>query len=175
MCHQQVFVQTKFTVVVPALPSCALSHSQTDSWLVPQEERRILAVQALQKCLSSGTDGLARRFFKRSAKPIGVAWQLATGGDLALPLVPGPTPLPVRVLNRYVDRVQAAAESDPEVTTTFLRVTSLLDPPSRLLAPATLARVVRATWRRHPSPTTTGRPALVQVSREVSRRAAGPR
>ena len=107
-----------------------------------------LEALALRKCLASGTEGLARRFFKEAAKPAGVAWQLATGGDLALPSVPGPRPLPVKVLNRYVDGVQAAAEHDPAVATTFLRVTSLLDPPSRLLAPGTVARVAASRRRR---------------------------
>ena len=107
-----------------------------------------LEALALQRCLESGGHGLARRFFKEAAKPVGVAWQLATGGDLALPSVPGPRPLPVRALNQYVDQVQAAAEEDPQVAEAFLRVTSMLDPPSRLLAPTTVARVLRARRRR---------------------------
>jgi len=106
-----------------------------------------LEAQVLQSCLRAGTDRLARRFFKKIAKSSGAAWQLATGGDLALPIVPGPRPLLVRVLNTYVDRVQAAAEHNPAVATTFMRVTSLLDPPSRLLTPTTVVRVVAA--RRH--------------------------
>jgi 2-polyprenyl-6-methoxyphenol hydroxylase-like FAD-dependent oxidoreductase len=109
-----------------------------------------LEAQVLRRCLRAGTDRLARRFFKRIAKPSGAAWQLATGGDLALPTVPGPRPLVVKVLNTYVDRVQAAAEQNPAVATTFLRVTSLLDPPSRLLSPTTVVRVVAA--RVSPSP-----------------------
>lgn len=107
---------------------------------------------ALRDCLTRGTEGLARRFFKAAAKPTGVAWQLANGGDLALPTVEGPRPVPMRVLNQYVDRVQVAAEHDPAVATTFLRVTALLDPPSRLLAPATLARVVRDAYRHRRAP-----------------------
>ncbi len=109
-----------------------------------------LEAQVLRDCLRAGTDRLARRFFKEISKPSGVAWQLATGGDLALPIVPGPRPLLVRVLNTYVDRVQAAAEQNPAVATTFMRVTSLLDPPSRLLAPTTVVKVVAA--RRHRGP-----------------------
>lgn len=109
-----------------------------------------LEAQVLRSCLRAGTDRLARRFFKEIAKSSGAAWQLATGGDLALPMIPGPRPLLVRMLNTYVDRVQAAAEQNPAVATTFMRVTSLLDPPSRLLTPATVVRVVAA--RRHQPP-----------------------
>ncbi len=46
-----------------------------------------------------------------AAKPIGVAWQLAVSGDLSLPDFEGPRPLSMRIANRYVDRLQAAAES----------------------------------------------------------------
>ncbi len=103
-----------------------------------------LQALALSESLTDGADGLARRYYRRAARPIDAAWQLSTGADLALPQVPGPRPLPLRVLNAYVDAVQAAAERDPAVVTSFLRVTTLLDPPSRLLAPALVARVARA-------------------------------
>jgi hypothetical protein len=116
-----------------------------------------LEALALRECLAAGTDGLAGRFFAAAAKPVGVAWQLASGADLALPAVPGPRPLPVKVLNRYVDRVQAAAGRDTAVATTFLRVTSMLDPPSRLFAPATVARVLAAGHRRAPGPSDAAR------------------
>jgi 2-polyprenyl-6-methoxyphenol hydroxylase-like FAD-dependent oxidoreductase len=103
-----------------------------------------LQALALSESLAGGIEGLARRYYQRATKPINVAWQLSTSADLALPPVPGPRPLPLRVLNTYVDAVQAAAEQDPAVVTSFLRVTSLLDPPSRLLTPSTVVRVARA-------------------------------
>lgn len=103
-----------------------------------------LQALALRESLTRGADGLARRYYLRATKPISVAWQLSTSSDLSLPQVPGPRPVPLRVLNTYVNAVQAAAEHDPAVVTSFLRVTSLLDPPSRLLTPAMVARVARA-------------------------------
>ena len=77
----------------------------------------VAAVQAaaLRDTLAGGDRDLARRFLRAAAKPAGVAWQLAVGGDLALPSVPGPRPLPGRILNAYVARVQAAAEHDPVI------------------------------------------------------------
>src|SRR4051794_23081129 len=107
-----------------------------------------LEALALRLSLTSGGDDLARRFHKEARKAAEAAWRLATGGDLTLPVVPGHRPLPMLVLNRYVGAVQAAAEQDPTVATTFLRVTALSDPPSRLLSPATLTRVLRASRRR---------------------------
>jgi hypothetical protein len=54
----------------------------------------IAALQAiaLRECLAKGDGQLARRFFRAAAKPISVAWQLAVGGDLALPETRGDRP-----------------------------------------------------------------------------------
>lgn len=108
-----------------------------------------LQAQALRHCLQHGAAGLAQRFSRAAAKPISVAWQLAAGGDLNLPHVKGPRPLSVRIANTYVDRLQRAAESDIEVAEQFLRVTGLVDPPSRLLHPKVFFRVASTSWLRH--------------------------
>jgi 2-polyprenyl-6-methoxyphenol hydroxylase-like FAD-dependent oxidoreductase len=118
-----------------------------------------LEAMALRKSLASQGDDLARRFHTEARKVAGTAWRQATAGDLTLPVVPGRRTLPMRLLNRYVGAVQAAAEQDPAVTATFLRVTALTDPPSRLLSPGTVARVVRARHRR------TGTPRPVPAAR----------
>lgn len=102
-----------------------------------------LEALALRESLTR-VDGLARRYYQRAAKPISVAWQLSTSSDLALPQVPGRRPLPSRVLNMYVDAVQAAAEQDPGRRHVIPACHVPLGPPSRLLTPATVARVARA-------------------------------
>jgi 2-polyprenyl-6-methoxyphenol hydroxylase-like FAD-dependent oxidoreductase len=102
-----------------------------------------LQAQALKQCLMSGTTRLARRFFRAAAEPIGVAWQFAVGGDLALPEVEGHRSLTVRLTNKYVERLQTAAESDLEVAEQFTRVIGLLDPPSRLMRPKMLMHALR--------------------------------
>jgi hypothetical protein len=83
-----------------------------------------------------------------------MAWQLAVGSDLALPQVPGPRPLPVRVINAYIDRVLTAAERDPTLAERFLRVTALQDPVTRLFRPSTALRVLLGNLRRRPAPAT---------------------
>jgi hypothetical protein len=113
-----------------------------------------LQAAALQETLAGGDRALARRFFRAAAKPIKLAWQLAVGSDLALPQVQGPRPLPVRVINGYINRVLTAGERDPAVAEQFLRVAALQDPATRLFRPSTARRVLLDSLRRHPAPAT---------------------
>jgi 2-polyprenyl-6-methoxyphenol hydroxylase-like FAD-dependent oxidoreductase len=105
-----------------------------------------LEALVLRDCLARGTDDLSRRFFRAAARPIRQAWQLATAGDLALPEIAGQQPLITRLFNGYVDRVLTAAEFDPAALNQFARVTSLVDPATRLLSPSMLWR---AAWAKH--------------------------
>ncbi len=107
-----------------------------------------LQAVALRRCLSGDADGLAVRYLRAAAKPIGVAWQLAVGGDLNIPEVEGPRSLSLRLTNKYVDRVQAAAEIDSVVATNFIRVAGFSKPPASLMYPSTIVRVAAANWRR---------------------------
>lgn len=89
---------------------------------------------------------VARAFFRAAARPVGTAWQLATGSDLGLPEVAeavGHVPTSVRAANAWVNRVLRAAEHDQEVATAFLRVTSLVDAPTALFRPHTARHVLR--------------------------------
>ena len=101
-----------------------------------------LQAEALRDSLAGGDRDLARRFFRAAAKPIGMAWRLTVGSDLALPQVKGPRPLPVQVINAYVNRALIAAERDRAVAERFFRVATLQDPPMRLFRPSTALRVL---------------------------------
>jgi 2-polyprenyl-6-methoxyphenol hydroxylase-like FAD-dependent oxidoreductase len=103
---------------------------------------------ALRDCLGHGGNGLPRRFFRASAKNIRVAWQTAVGSDLALPEIPGPRPISMRISNAFLERVARANEVDPVVAGQFMRVTTMVDRPIRLLRPSILLRVWRAQRRR---------------------------
>jgi 2-polyprenyl-6-methoxyphenol hydroxylase-like FAD-dependent oxidoreductase len=129
-----------------------------------------LDAMALRDCLSRGDDDLPRRYFHATAKKIAVAWQLAVGSDLTLPEVEGPRPLSMRMTNAYVERLLTAAETDPFVAERFLRVTGMLDSPTRLLDPSLVAHVARANRRRtkvrRPAGSTSaGRTSRTAVSR----------
>ena len=104
----------------------------------------VAAVESLilRECLRDGDRDLPRRFFRSSAKKIRIAWQSAVGSDLALPEVEGRAPLSMRLSNMYLDRVMAAAESDPTVMMRFLRVIGMIDSPAKLLSPSFAFRVL---------------------------------
>lgn len=110
----------------------------------------VAAIQAetLQSTIREGTEDLAQRFFRAVAKPVGVTWQMATGSDLTIPQVKGPRPLPMRIVNTYINKVLAAAERDSVLAEQFLKVQYLLAPPTTLMRPGTVARVVAGNLRR---------------------------
>jgi 2-polyprenyl-6-methoxyphenol hydroxylase-like FAD-dependent oxidoreductase len=114
----------------------------------------VAALEALRlrRLLAGGRRDLARRFFRHAARVIDGPWSIAVGTDLRFPEVPGPrTPL-VRFVNAYVHRLHAAASGDARLGAAFLRVLNLVDPPTRLLRPGTVLRVVRGLVRRAPRP-----------------------
>jgi 2-polyprenyl-6-methoxyphenol hydroxylase-like FAD-dependent oxidoreductase len=107
-----------------------------------------LQAAALGDSLARGTGQLAPRFFTAAARRIAVAWQMATGADLALPEVAGPRPLPVKIINRYLGRLLTAAEHDEVLARQFLQVGALLASPGTLLRPDLAARVALGGRRR---------------------------
>ena len=111
-----------------------------------------LQAAALRDSLAGGDRDLARRFFQAAAKPVGVAWQLTVGAELSLPQVEGPRPLPLRVINAYVDWAQTAAEHDPVLARRLLRVVALQDRPTRMFRPSTAGRVLLGNLRRRRVP-----------------------
>jgi 2-polyprenyl-6-methoxyphenol hydroxylase-like FAD-dependent oxidoreductase len=119
-----------------------------------------LDAAALRDCLRRGGTDLPRRYFRASAKPIGVAWQMVAALDLAIPGVAGRQSRRMRITTRFVDWALTACESDPVVAARFFKVNGLIDPPIRLLHPAFVYRAAVVNlrrWRgdRH----TSGRPA----------------
>ncbi|WP_051467883.1 FAD-dependent oxidoreductase [Actinomadura oligospora] len=92
-----------------------------------------------------------RAFQAAVARVVDVPWEISAGGDLDFPGVEGPRTLKVKVGNAYMSRLQYAATKDAKVTEGFMRVAGLIDPPTALMKPAMLARVLRHAVRR-PAP-----------------------
>lgn len=113
-----------------------------------------LEALALRDTLRRRPQALAPRYFKAAAKPVSSAWQFAVGADLALPpeVVPGPRPLPVRVMGAYIDRYQRGAERDAVLAWHFLKVTGFDEPVRTLFGPSSLSRIFRPARSRRPAP-----------------------
>lgn len=110
----------------------------------------VAAIEALilRDCLRRGERNLPRRFFRRSAKDIRMAWRAAVNSDLALPQIAGRRPASTRLGNAYLERVLVAAENDPAVVQQFLRSLNMIDPFTRLLRPSMALRVLKASRSR---------------------------
>jgi 2-polyprenyl-6-methoxyphenol hydroxylase-like FAD-dependent oxidoreductase len=110
-----------------------------------------IEARALQERLESGGVPTARDWFASVIAPIvDPAWDLAIGADLAVPAVDGKRDLVTRATSRYLARLHAAAAHDPRLTERFIRVAGLLDPPTSLLRPSTVAHVLRQGLRPRP-------------------------
>jgi 2-polyprenyl-6-methoxyphenol hydroxylase-like FAD-dependent oxidoreductase len=82
-------------------------------------------------------------FLKDIADVIEVPWQISAGGDLAFPEVEGPRSPQVQMMSAYMALLQSAATRDSTVTRTFMRVAGLVDPPTELMSPDTIYRVLK--------------------------------
>jgi 2-polyprenyl-6-methoxyphenol hydroxylase-like FAD-dependent oxidoreductase len=102
----------------------------------------------LQQCLEQGEADLARRFFAAAKDAIDIPWDIAVGNDLRHPKVQRPRSPKVRFINWYIGRLHMAARHDAELATAFLRVANLEAPPTLLLSPANLLRVIRGNLSR---------------------------
>jgi pimeloyl-ACP methyl ester carboxylesterase/2-polyprenyl-6-methoxyphenol hydroxylase-like FAD-dependent oxidoreductase len=125
-----------------------------------------LEAGALGRCLERGPQGLRRRYLRSTTRIVDHAWQMAIGGDLALPEVEGKRSLSTRAVNRYMERLHTVAERDADVTVAFMRVAGMLDRPSHLMRPATMRRVL---GRRRDSLLWPGRPLRTPLRRRPLR------
>ena len=117
----------------------------------------------LRECLDAGAADLARRFFARAADVIDTPWDIAVGNDLRHPKVEGPRPPKVRFINWYLGKLHLAARYDAKLATAFLEVANLEAPPTRLLQPAVVMRVIRGNLGRR-SGGTEAAPAGVRLA-----------
>lgn len=127
----------------------------------------------LRQCVAHGEHRLARRFFRAAGKIVDQAWDMAIGGDLALPEVAGHRTLTVRLSNAYVERLLRAAEHDPVVAAAFGDVSDLLTSSLAIMRPRILWRVLLGNLRRTaPTPEPAAAPAEHRsLVLELSRRA----
>ena len=89
----------------------------------------------------------ARSYFKAASRVVNVAWSTAVGSDFAYAETNGPKPPGTDLINRYMDRVIAAAQHDDAVSLRFNEVVAMVRRPESLLVPPFALRVLRRSRR----------------------------
>ncbi|SDC03636.1 NAD(P)/FAD-dependent oxidoreductase [Natrinema hispanicum] len=110
----------------------------------------VAALEALvlhQVLATGGLEGLAPRFFARSSEIIDVAWTMAVGSDHRFPQTTGPKPRGTGLMSRYIARLNRKAHTDGALRDAFLRVMMLERPPTTLLHPGVVWRVLQPSRR----------------------------
>ncbi|MYY10226.1 pyridine nucleotide-disulfide oxidoreductase [Streptomyces sp. SID4919] len=103
-----------------------------------------LALRQLVDAEGLGTPGQARRAQRAVARPVSVAWDLATAQDILYPGSIGRPPGPsAKAARRYVDRLMRTATARPLVAKALLDVMTLSAPMTALIRPEVVFAVLR--------------------------------
>lgn len=108
-----------------------------------------MSVAALEALLlhsslaTGGLDDLAARFFKQSTGVVDIAWMMAVGADFQFPQTSGPKPRGSGLMSRYITRLNRKAHTDGTLRDTFMRVMMMENPPTTLLHPSVVWRVLK--------------------------------
>lgn len=105
----------------------------------------VAALEALQlhhTLKSNGGGNLALPFFDRAEDVVDIAWKLAVGGDFEFEQTTGPKPRGTDLFNRYLSRLFHKAHQNGTLTEDFYRVLTLEQPPTSLLRPGVMRRVL---------------------------------
>jgi 2-polyprenyl-6-methoxyphenol hydroxylase-like FAD-dependent oxidoreductase len=127
-----------------------------------------LEALALRRHLQRGAAPQPRRFFGDLARVVDLPWDIAVGGDLAVPGVQGRRTLKVRLVNAYIARLHAAAAHDASLASAFVRVAGLVAPPRTLLRPNVTVRVLRASLHPATGTAVSGNRDAVQAAQTVA-------
>ncbi len=88
-------------------------------------------------------EGLWHPFFRRIAKVVDIPWKIAGCEDFRYPETQGRKPPMTDLMNVYLAKVHRATHYDSIVYSQFLQVMNLMAPPSSLLHPRIIIRVIR--------------------------------
>ncbi|WP_435064223.1 FAD-dependent oxidoreductase [Halobaculum sp. EA56] len=106
-----------------------------------------LEALTLHHALAEGGEDLAVRFFDRAASVVDIAWNMAVGADFGFAGTEGPRPRGTGFFNWYTGRLLRRARTDGALTDAFVRVQMMERPPTSLLRPRVLRRVLQPRLR----------------------------
>ncbi len=104
----------------------------------------VAALEALElrRIVEDGVDGLWKRFFRAVTPVVNSAWDMSAGGDFRFPEIAGKRTPKIRMANRYMHRLQAAAAADPAVARAFHDVAHMKARPESVMRPSIARRVL---------------------------------
>ncbi|ESP87344.1 NAD(P)/FAD-dependent oxidoreductase [Candidatus Halobonum tyrrellensis] len=94
---------------------------------------------------AGGRANLAPRFFDRVGSVVDTVWRITVCSDFAFERTTGPKPRGTDAVNRYLSRLVRTAQADGRVAERYLRVLRLERPPTALVTPEVLGRVLLPT------------------------------
>jgi 2-polyprenyl-6-methoxyphenol hydroxylase-like FAD-dependent oxidoreductase len=106
-------------------------------------QEAITLAECLDRHSCTGTP-MTRDYYRRTAKLVSTAWNMAAPTDFAYPGTKGRKPRGLALTHWYQRRIFRAAQVSPEVINTLVRVQHLIKPGSALLRPTMVAKVLRA-------------------------------
>ena len=95
----------------------------------------------------AGSDRLPRAYFRAAARVVDIPWRLSAGADFLHPATVGHKPVGTGLLNRYLGLVERAAHVSTDVLAQVHRVHHMVAPPSSLMSPHMLLRVLGGAGR----------------------------
>jgi 2-polyprenyl-6-methoxyphenol hydroxylase-like FAD-dependent oxidoreductase len=95
-------------------------------------------------------DDLYKPYFKQIAKIVDIPWQTAVGEDFRYPQTQGKKAPGTDLINSYIDKVHLATHHDPIVGAALFKVLNMMEPPTSLLNPKILWRVLRNKVPKQP-------------------------
>jgi 2-polyprenyl-6-methoxyphenol hydroxylase-like FAD-dependent oxidoreductase len=114
-----------------------------------------IGADVLARTLDASRDGLvgASKAFQRAlARELEMPWRMSTGEDLRYPEVEGERPAGDAAMQWITARMHRAASRDPEVARAFYAVMHMVAPPTALLRPDFVRRVLGSAGRAGPAP-----------------------
>ncbi|WP_173033327.1 FAD-dependent oxidoreductase [Phytohabitans flavus] len=113
-----------------------------------------LEAVALRDMLRRGIAPDPLEFNRAVGRIVDPAWEMTEGVNLSFPGVEGRRTLKLKLFLAYMKRLQVAATRDASITEAFMRSAGLVDPPTALMRPSMIRRVLRNS---RPVPATSSR------------------
>jgi 2-polyprenyl-6-methoxyphenol hydroxylase-like FAD-dependent oxidoreductase len=106
-----------------------------------------LSALVMRQHLHTGAAPQPMQYFRDLARDVlDAPWEMTQTVDMSFPGVPGHRTFKVKMAQSYLAKVQAATTRDGTVTAAYMRAAGMVDPPSALMRPGFMIKVLRKSW-----------------------------